>query len=484
MDVIDQITAFKSFIELNIYDALAATIRTGNKCLVIDYNHLLSFSPEFAEQLLEKPDEAIRAAELAIEQFDFDTDLKDFRIRIANFSTTRAIPSLKLWNCSVKYFDKLVTVEGEITSNASITSVRSAKFECPSCGNIMNILQADSKFKEPLRCGCGRRGKFRLLNRNYVDLYKITLEDTDESGTLSSLNIEIDNSILNDNDKNSLHKGNRLAVLGILKPVSPNTKNGSKSTIIDKILVGYGVEQIVTNDKNPTTDYDKLLDAITPKDFEELIAKLFIKKGYDTRVTIFVGDRGIDVTANKDGERIAIQCKLFKKNVKIAGDIVQRAIGSAFSPYKASRVMVITSAEDFTPGAYKQVEGSSLPCELWNRAKLITELSAYLGGTEEGWNLYNKSIEEEQAKLREFKPQAQSEHANFEQSSTPKLNITIIKNILSELENKFNNKIPLNEIVQLGAKKGLNEREVQITLEKLNKWGELYFPEEGIITKI
>ena len=44
------------------------------------------------------------------------------------------------------------------------------KFECPSCGNVISkaspFWNSDvrKKLKEPTKCGCGRKGEFRLFD--------------------------------------------------------------------------------------------------------------------------------------------------------------------------------------------------------------------------------------------------------------------------------------------------------------------------------
>ena len=49
-----------------------------------------------------------------------------------------------------------------------------AKFECPSCGNVITSQQAlmvsggKFNFKGPEKCGCGRKGSFRLMN--YIEI--------------------------------------------------------------------------------------------------------------------------------------------------------------------------------------------------------------------------------------------------------------------------------------------------------------------------
>jgi DNA replicative helicase MCM subunit Mcm2 (Cdc46/Mcm family) len=47
---------------------------------------------------------------------------------------------------------KLICVKGVVKQASNVRpKTTSAKFECPSCGNTLNVLQLDSKFKEPLK---------------------------------------------------------------------------------------------------------------------------------------------------------------------------------------------------------------------------------------------------------------------------------------------------------------------------------------------
>ena len=50
------------------------------------------------------------------------------------------------------------------------------RYECPSCGNVLHILQNETKVREPSRCGCGRKGKFKLLD-GAVDQLESTERD-------------------------------------------------------------------------------------------------------------------------------------------------------------------------------------------------------------------------------------------------------------------------------------------------------------------
>ena len=281
--------------------------------------------------------------------------------------------------------------------------------------------------------------------------------------------------------------------------------------------------------------------------FEELTAKLFRKKGYNSKATQFVGDKGIDVVAENGSEKIAIQCKLNQKESKIDNKIVQRAIGSGVSPYNATKVMVITTAEDFTPGAYKQKEGSVVPCELWNRRRLIAEMKAFLDGTEEGWELYNQVVGSENkfnnlkgkkdiftsvlSRLsNEFRNQVDwfdllrelekygiendfSFKFDFEDkfietdngylpiiknkkkididglgvriSVEEKERIIIVKEIIDSLnEGQWTTKVPISEIIAIAEEKNISKKDIENTLEKLRRSGDLFEPKKGFIQKL
>lgn len=47
--------------------------------------------------------------------------------------------------------------------------ITSARFECPSCGTIISVLQEGKRFREPTRCSCGRRGGFKTISTETVE---------------------------------------------------------------------------------------------------------------------------------------------------------------------------------------------------------------------------------------------------------------------------------------------------------------------------
>jgi DNA replicative helicase MCM subunit Mcm2 (Cdc46/Mcm family) len=55
----------------------------------------------------------------------------------------------------------------------------SVKFECPSCGCVMSVLQMEDKFREPTRCSCGRRGGFKIISKEVQEFQDLILKEKD-----------------------------------------------------------------------------------------------------------------------------------------------------------------------------------------------------------------------------------------------------------------------------------------------------------------
>lgn len=112
-----------------------------------------------------------------------------------------------------------------------------------------------------------------------------------------------------------------------------------------------------------------------PFQFEEVVAELFEKMGYNSIVTKKTGDYGIDVIAKKDVEVIAIQVKLFNIGNNVGNNYVQKLLGSMqMSDVQATKSILITSS-DFTVSAIEQ--GKNLPIEFWNGSTIKQYMEKY-----------------------------------------------------------------------------------------------------------
>ncbi|MBI2108277.1 minichromosome maintenance protein MCM [Candidatus Woesearchaeota archaeon] len=246
MDAIEQIKRFQEFIELNYYPQLLENIRKGNKFLAIDFAELSKFDPELAADLLEFPEDVMKASEASIKQFDLGHEVPDFRIRFKNIPGSNAV---FIKDIRSRYIGKLMQIEGVVRQKSDVRPrVTSARFECPSCSNIMNILQLDESFKEPTKCGCGRKGKFLLLSKELVDAQGLVLEELTESlgggEQPKRINVFLKDDLVSPLSERKISPGNRVTVVGILKEIPIIARNGVRSTRFDLMLEANYVDTI------------------------------------------------------------------------------------------------------------------------------------------------------------------------------------------------------------------------------------------------
>src|SRR3989344_6692853 len=174
INAVDQIRKFAEFIEANYYNKLLENARKGENFLLVDFSELSQFDPDLAVELLDLPEETLKAFEKAIEQFDIE-NLGKFKIRFDNLPLSQEV---KIRDIRSHHIGRLIFVQGLVRQKSDVRpQTTSARFECPMCGNVMNVLQLDGTFKEPTRCGCGRKGKFVMLDKELVDAQGIVLEE-------------------------------------------------------------------------------------------------------------------------------------------------------------------------------------------------------------------------------------------------------------------------------------------------------------------
>ena len=170
MEALEQISLFRDFFEQNCMDKILKASRIGKPFEII-FSNLSEFSLDLANELLDSPEETIKAAELALKELDINNP----RARIIHLPATQR---RDIWEIRKDDIGKLIAIKGVINKSSSIIHVcTSAKFECPNCGSIINILQPESDFKEPSKCTCGRKGKFNLLSKELSDTIKLGLID-------------------------------------------------------------------------------------------------------------------------------------------------------------------------------------------------------------------------------------------------------------------------------------------------------------------
>jgi replicative DNA helicase Mcm len=246
MDALEQIRKFAEFFEQTYYAQLVEQARKGEKNLKVDFRELAKFEPALADLLLEYPEEALKACELAIEQFDLPGDNKGFAARFNNLPTSSKI---LIRNIRSNHLGKFVWMEGVVRNKTEVRPhVTSARFECPSCGNVLHVLQLDSKFKEPTKCSCGRKGKFKMLSKELVDAQGLKLEESPdqlEGGEQPKrLDVFLKNDLVSPLSEKKTNPGSGLYICGVIKEVPIIMRSGSQSTKFELVFEANNIESI------------------------------------------------------------------------------------------------------------------------------------------------------------------------------------------------------------------------------------------------
>ena len=144
------------------------------RSLNVDYNELEIFDPDLADLLIDKPEEVIQAAQIAIKNIDPLVKDADITIRFENLSNVVPLKSL-----NSKYVGFFVAFDGIIEEiDNPAPQIRMGIFECKGCMRLHEVEQySGNTIIEPSLCyECGGRS-FRLLQEEskYVDTQRINV---------------------------------------------------------------------------------------------------------------------------------------------------------------------------------------------------------------------------------------------------------------------------------------------------------------------
>ncbi|MBI1972913.1 minichromosome maintenance protein MCM [Candidatus Woesearchaeota archaeon] len=280
VDAREQIQRFQEFLEAAYLKKIHELVSSGKRSIYISFPELAKHDPELAEQLLTEPEETIRAAEIAVQQFDLPKE--DFRVRFLSLPDSQKV---KIRDIRSTHLGKFIATEGIVRQASDVRpQVVTAKFECPSCGNIITIPQLESTFKEPSRCSCGRKGRFRVTEKILVDAQRLVVEESPESmqggEQPKRISVFVREDLVEPKMEKKTTPGSKIKVTGILKEVPLTAKSGGQLTRYDLALETNSIEaieetyeDIITTKEdelkiqelaNDANIYQKLVNAIAP----------------------------------------------------------------------------------------------------------------------------------------------------------------------------------------------------------------------------
>lgn len=207
----------------------------------VDFEKLAKFNIKASEDLLEQPDTTIKAAELAIQNMGLPDGIEEVKVRFFNLPDSVEI---KISHARTRHISKLLKFKGIVKTKSEIRpKCVLANFECPSCGNIIELAQLEKKFNEPSMCSsCGRKGKFKLADKKLIDAQILDLEEGHEDIGGSTQPKKLKMILFSDlvspfNDKKT-NPGMKIEVVGILKEVPIEGKSGAKTVNYDLLIEG------------------------------------------------------------------------------------------------------------------------------------------------------------------------------------------------------------------------------------------------------
>jgi len=256
---------------------IGQSIREDKRVIHVDFNDLAAFSHQLAEEVLSSPEEILSLLETALDDLGL---IKKARVRFTNIPDTQ---QSKIGHIRARHLNKFISIEGIIRQASDVRpQVVNAKFECPTCGTIISVLQIEKKFREPSRCSCGRKGMFRLVSKEMVDAQRIIIEESPESlmggEQPRRLQVFLQEDLVEPKMEEKTTPGARVKVIGVLKEVPVPLQTGSISTRFDLAIEANNIiplEETYDEVKISEEDERQIQElAADSKVFEKLAASI------------------------------------------------------------------------------------------------------------------------------------------------------------------------------------------------------------------
>ena len=243
----DPIAKWEEFLRSRYWDDLLelADSYPDERSLEIRFPDIDKFDPDFAEELLENPEEILDAARAAMLELDLPMDVYMDRAHLRIVELPRHFKTRELRS---DHIGKLLAIDGLVRTATEVRpKIVSAAFQCQRCGFTFFKEQTGNKFEDQnLKCqnqACDRGGPFKLiLNQSkFVDAQKIRVQESPEElrGGQQPQTLDVE---LEDDLAGRIFPGDRVIVNGVLKSYQRNNPQQGKSTYFDLTHKGISVE--------------------------------------------------------------------------------------------------------------------------------------------------------------------------------------------------------------------------------------------------
>jgi replicative DNA helicase Mcm len=243
----DPVAKWEEFLRSRYWDELLklADSYPDERSLTVKFPDIDRYDPEFAEELLENPDQILEAAQSALLELDLPMDVYMDRAHVRIIELPRHFKTRELRS---DHISKLLAIDGLVRTATEVRpKIVSAAFQCQRCGFTFFKEQTGNKFEDQnLKCqnqACDRGGPFKLLlaQSKFIDAQKIRVQESPEDlrGGEQPQTLDVE---LEDDLAGRIFPGDRVIVNGVLKSYQRNTPQQGKSTYFDLFHKGISVE--------------------------------------------------------------------------------------------------------------------------------------------------------------------------------------------------------------------------------------------------
>lgn len=232
LGVADYIEIMQEFLEDNHLEDMQNDTIQGKKSLQVDFSELAKKNKDMANMLIDDPDNILKAGEEAMKSLGFK-----FHLEIINLPKSQRI---NIRDKKAEHLGRLISFEGiAFERDKTKAEAISGKYECPSCGNILNKVYTEGRLKEPTRCSCGRKGYFRLISKELVDRKLYLLKECPgctEGMPADEILLYVRSPLVEPEIVKRINFSQKLIVNGILRETLVYTKHGSVSSTFNWTL--------------------------------------------------------------------------------------------------------------------------------------------------------------------------------------------------------------------------------------------------------
>ena len=217
--------------------------------LIVDFDDLLAFDQELAEELSKNPDEYLKYANnAAYAQLQTEDPEYAEKTEAVTVAMVRLPETAKLRKLGSKHIGKFAMVEGIVVRSTPVRPmVMQAVFRCKRCGEITPVDQTGPFLRAPFACSnpsCRRKGPFDFVQEEstFIDSQELRIQERPEDlppGQLPrSLNIKLMGSEIVD----VARPGDHISIVGTVRAVAPTLPRVGKLRAFILHLDGNSIE--------------------------------------------------------------------------------------------------------------------------------------------------------------------------------------------------------------------------------------------------